>query len=61
MERKLTENPDNMVNIEEEMAFDELSITGNYSDDDILEGGKKLYPKMAKFGSKLKNIYGEGE
>ena len=37
MARQLTENPDDMVNIEEEMDFDYLTITGNYSDYDILE------------------------
>ena len=37
MARKFTENLDDMVNTEEEMAFDDLTITGNYSDYDILE------------------------
>ena len=35
--RKLTENPDENVDTEEEMDFDELTIIGNYSDYDILE------------------------
>ena len=35
--RQLTENPDCMVNTEEEMAFGDLNITGNCSDYDILE------------------------
>ena len=37
MERQLTENPDDMVNKEEKMAFGDLTINGNYSDYDILE------------------------
>ena len=32
---------------------------GDYSDYDILEVETKLYPKMMKFGSKLKKRYGE--
>ena len=39
------------------MSFDDLTIPGDYSDYDILEEEKKLYPKMMKFGSK-KNING---
>ena len=30
--RQLTENPDDIVNTEEEMDFDDLTITVNYSD-----------------------------
>ena len=37
MERQLTENPDDMVDTEEEIDFDDFIITGNYSDYDILE------------------------
>ena len=37
MARQLTENPDDMVNAEEEMAFGDLTVPGNYSDYDILE------------------------
>ena len=37
MARQLTENPDDMVDTEEEMDFDDFIITGNYSDYDILE------------------------
>ena len=40
MARQLTENPDDMVNTEEEISFDDLNITGNYSDYDILEEEK---------------------
>ena len=35
--RKLTDNPYNIVNKEEEMAFSDLIITGNFSDYDILK------------------------
>ena len=38
--RQLTEIPDDMVNTEEEMSFDELTITGNYSYYHILEEEK---------------------
>ena len=34
----MTENPDENVDIEEEMAFDDLTISGGYSD----YGRKKL-------------------
>ena len=37
VERLLTEDPDDMVNIEEDIYFDDLTITGNYSDLDIFE------------------------
>ena len=57
----MTESPDENVDTEEEMAFDDLNIPGDYSDYDILEGKNKLYPKRMKFESKLKNRYGEGE
>ena len=43
------------------MDFDDFTIPGDYSDYDILEGKKKLYPKMMKFAPKLKKRYGEGE
>ena len=32
------------------MAFDDLTIPGDYSDYDILEGGKENISKMMKFG-----------
>ena len=60
MARKITETPNENVYTEVTISFDDLNITGDYSDCDILEEGKKLYPKMMKFGSKLKHIYGEG-
>ena len=34
-----------MVNTEEEMDFDDLTITGNYSDYDILEEEKETITK----------------
>ena len=37
---KLTENPDDMVDAEEEMSSEDLIITGDYSDIVILEGKK---------------------
>ena len=45
MARHLTENPDDMMDAEEEMSFDELTITGNYSDYDILEEEKETIIK----------------
>ena len=45
MARQLTENPDDMVNTEEKMAFDDLTITGNYSDYDILEEERETITK----------------
>ena len=40
MARKMTETPDENVDTEEEMDFDDLTITGGYSDYDILEEEK---------------------
>ena len=37
---QLTENSYEKVDTEEEMDFDDLAITGNYSDYDILEEEK---------------------
>ena len=61
MARQFTENLDEKVDIEEEMDFYDLAITGNYSYYDILEEEKKILPKMTTFGSKLKIRYEEGE
>ena len=58
MERKITDTSDENFDAEEALSFDDLNITGNYSDYDILQEEKN--PKMMKFGSKLKNRYGEG-
>ena len=41
MARQLTENPDDMVDKEEEMSPDKLTVTGNYSDYDIFEEEKE--------------------
>ena len=38
--RKKTETPDENIDTEEEMRFDELTITGDYIDNDILEEEK---------------------
>ena len=38
--RQLTENPYDMVDVEEEMSYEDLTITGDYSDYDILEEEK---------------------
>ena len=54
MAGKITETPDENVYTEEAMSFDDLNIPGDYSDYDIFEEGKELYPKMMKFASKLK-------
>ena len=43
--RKLTQNTDENVNTEEEMDFDDLTITGNYSDYDLLEEEKETITK----------------
>ena len=43
--RKLTENPDENVDTEEEMDFYDQTITGNYSDYEILEEEKETITK----------------
>ena len=43
--RKLTENIDENVDTEEEISFDEFTITGSYSDYDILEEEKLTITK----------------
>ena len=42
------------------MAFYELIIPGNSSDNDILEEEKETISKNDEFWVKNKNIYGEG-
>ena len=59
MVRQLTENPDDMMNIEEELAFDYLTITVNYIDYDILEEEKETITENENVWVKKK--YGEGE
>ena len=50
----MTENPDDMVNKEEEMALGDLTITGNYSDYDILEEEKDTINENNNFWVKTK-------
>ena len=61
METQLTENVDDMVEEGKEMSFDDSISTGDYSDYDILEEERILFPKMMLSGSKQKNKYGEEE
>ena len=42
------------------MSFDDFTIPGYDRDYDILGEVKKLYQKIMKFGSNLKNRYGGG-
>ena len=42
---QLTENPDDMVDAEEEMSYEDLNITGGYSHYDILEEEKDAITK----------------
>ena len=59
--RKLTENPDDMVDAGEEMSSEELTITGDYSDYDILEEETDAITKNDNVWVKTKNKSGEGE
>ena len=43
--KKLTENADDMVDAEEEISSDNFTITGDYSDYDILEEEKDTIAK----------------
>ena len=43
--RQLTENPYDMVDVEEEISYEDLTITGDYSDYDILEEEKDTITK----------------
>ena len=45
MARQLTENQDDMVDAEEEISFEDLTITINYSGYDILEEEKENITK----------------
>ena len=54
---QLTENPDDMVDTEEEMSFDELTITGNYSDCDLLEEEKETITENDNVWVKTKKIW----
>ena len=59
--RQLTQNAVDMVDEEKEMSSDDLTITGDYSDYDILEEERIIFPKKMMSGSKQKNKYGEEE
>ena len=52
--RIITETPDENVDTEEEMDFDDLTITGNYSDYDILEEEKETITKNDNIWFKTK-------
>ena len=54
--RQLTENADDMVDEEEEMSSDDLTITGDYSDSKILEEEKLILPKKMMSASKQKKL-----
>ena len=60
MARKITETTDENIDTYEEMSFDNLTITGDYSDYDILEEEKETIFKNDEVWFKTKNIYGEG-
>ena len=59
--RQLTENPDDMMNTEEEMDFYDLTITVNYSDYDILEEEKETITKNENVWVRTKKINMERE
>ena len=59
--RKLIENPDDMVDTEEEMSFEDLNITGNYSDYDILEEEKETITKNDRVWVKNKKEIWRGK
>ena len=62
MARKLTENPDDMVDTEEEMSSEDLIITSNYSYYDILEEEKgNYYQKRDVWVKTKKTKIGEGD
>ena len=60
--RQLTENQDDMVDAEEEISFEDLTITINYSGYDILEEEKEnITKKQQRLGKNQKKKYIEGE
>ena len=59
--RQLTENTYDIVDSEEEMYSEDLTITGDYSDYDILEEEKDTITENDDVWVKTKNKYGEGE
>ena len=50
----MTENPDENVDTEEEMFFDDLNIPGDYSDYDLLEEEKENISKNDEVWVKTK-------
>ena len=54
--RQLTENADDMVDEEKEMSSDDLTITGDYSDSDILEEEKDTISEKDYVWVKKKRI-----
>ena len=56
--KKITETPDENVDTEEEISFDDLTIPGDYSDYNILEEEKETISKNDEGWIKTKNIYG---
>ena len=61
MSRKIIETPDEIfISKKKWISMTDLLLV-NIVIMIFWKGEKKLHPKMIKFGSKLKNIYGEGE
>ena len=54
MARKLTGDPDDMLDKEEEMSFDDLTFTGNYSDYDIVDDEKETLTENDEFWVKTR-------
>ena len=52
--RKMTETLDENIDTEEEMAFDDMTIPGDYSDYDILEEEKETISKNDEVWVKTK-------
>ena len=61
MARLLTGNPDDMADTEEEMGLMTLLLLVTIVIMIFWRNKNKLYPKVMKSGSKLKNKYREGE
>ena len=59
MARQLTENPDDMVDSEEEISSEELTITSDYIDYGILEEEKDNITEKDDIWVKTKK-YGDG-
>ena len=61
MTRKITETPDESIDTEEEMDFDDFTIPGDYSDYDILEEEKETIFKNYEVWVKTKKEIWRGE